>query len=84
MGLCMVFGIMHLERFNSTLSINIIHQEVCAQQFPKEHKTFCKENNGGYSLFLSAESLKELQQFWTPGLLFLTTNEKMFIPPVKE
>ena len=62
----------------------IIHQDVCAQQFPKEHETFFKENSSGYSLSLSAESLKELQQFWTPGMLFLTTNEEMFIPPVKE
>ena len=38
----------------------------------------------GILFFLSAESLKELQQFWTPGMLFLTTNEEMFIPPVKE
>ena len=72
----------------------IIHQEVCTQQFPKEHETLfnllnhrAKENSGGYSLSLSAESLKELQQlsspFWTPGMWFLT-NEEMFIPPVKE
>ena len=28
----------------------IIHQDVCAQQFPKEHKTFFKEKYFSYNM----------------------------------